>query len=392
MGKARRRFQDAWRGLPGPLRTLIVLGLLFFVLPWASVQALPVPWAFILGAWAVVLMVRALRRPRSVLRFYGAVALLALAGIEVYLELARPCAIRVEPPSELMAHAAPHPELGYAPVPGSRQHTKAFCDDELVHATTYTIDEDGMRVARQAPDGVPTLAFFGCSLTYGTGLADAATYPNVVAARSGDRFRALNLAFAGWGPHQMLAQLESGRARSLLVPAPTHAFYLAIPAHMVRVAGRAPWDERGPCYRLAADGSVRRDGQFRPGRRREPERSRLEKWLSKSRIVRKFSRPKLREDELDLMTAVVATARDRIVATWPECAFHMLLWDRPGDPRNERVVTAMAERGISVHRVSEMLPGFRDDFHAYVHHEQELHPNARAASGIAEWVVEAFLR
>ena len=90
------------------------------------------------------------------------------------------------------------------------------------------------------------------------------------------------------------------------------------------------------------------------------------------------------------MAAIVAAARDRVNSIWPGCRFHVLLYDRPAHHVAE-TTAALKARGLEVHTVSSMLPGFSEDLTPYALHPTDGHPNARATRGIAEWIVSEIL-
>lgn len=70
--------------------------------------------------------------------------------------------------------------------------------------------------------------FFDDSLTFGEGVNDNQTMPYRVGMRSAGALRVYNFAFHGYGPHQMLAQIELGVVRDTIDCLPDHAIYQAI--------------------------------------------------------------------------------------------------------------------------------------------------------------------
>ncbi len=382
-----------WTRLPRWARVALGLGFFFFLVPWFSVQVLPASWTFIFGAWAAWMLWFAFGRPgrtRRALWFNIGVAFLALAGAELYLEFQPPT--KASPRSGAhRGYTRPDADLGYAPVPGVRR-TIAYCfGDEKILEVTYTIDERGCRIGPPSPSPTaPSVVFFGGSYTYGQPIEDHETIANQVGELTEGRFTPVNLAFFGYGPHQMLAMLQSGRAEAVVERTPSHAFYLAIGDHARRVAGQVHWDMAGPRYRLMPDGTVRRDGQFDEGV--SSVQKRLRKWLRASNIAHLFlfRKREITQDQRDLLAAVVRASRDRIAEIWPGCRFHVLLWDHPR-PTADLIASALEAQGIEVHRVSEALPGFEEYPARYAAHAHDPHPSADAARGIAAWIVREFL-
>ena len=57
------------------------------------------------------------------------------------------------------------------------------------------------------------VAFFGCSFMFGHGVEDDQTLPYYFVREAGGTFEGFNFAGEGWGPHQMLREIEN-RLRS----------------------------------------------------------------------------------------------------------------------------------------------------------------------------------
>ena len=123
--------------------------------------------------------------------------------------------------------------LGSSPRPGSRTRYQLVDRGKTLIDTIYTIDEHGLRVIPDTapPENAPTAAFFGCSLTYGDGVLDNETLPAQVAQRRPD-LQFVNFGFSGYGPHQMLANLESGRVEELCPNPPRRMIFQMIPDHV----------------------------------------------------------------------------------------------------------------------------------------------------------------
>jgi hypothetical protein len=83
---------------------------------------------------------------------------------------------------------------------------------------------------------------------FGHGVENDQTLPFYFVQEAGGTFEGFNFAGEGWGPHQMLRETENGFVRSV-AGKPDVAIYEAIPDHLRRVAGRAPWED-GPQYEL----------------------------------------------------------------------------------------------------------------------------------------------
>lgn len=99
---------------------------------------------------------------------------------------------------------------------------------------TYTLDDDGFRQTISAERG-PAVTFLGDSFTFGEGVADSETMPQVFADRTGRSLRVVNAGVSAYSPAQVLRELELGLYDQRLKPAKA-LFMLTIDWHAARVA------------------------------------------------------------------------------------------------------------------------------------------------------------
>jgi len=159
-----------------------------------------------------------------------------------------------------------HRMLGWAPGNGKSFVERARFDNKLLYQVKYTIDDHGLRIASPS---VTThnrqsncLLFFGDSFTFGEGVKDDETMPYRVSEKTKRRYQAYNFAFLGYGPHQMLAQLQEGLVDAAIECKPAIAIYQALPDHVSRAAGLEAWSQFGPKYVSAKDNLVLLKGRF----------------------------------------------------------------------------------------------------------------------------------
>ena len=154
-------------------------------------------------------------------------------------------------------------ELGYRNPIGMRIVSKEYSGKTELYDVVYSFDPMGWRLTPPAPAAAPAVLFFGDSVEFGMGVNDAETIPAVFQSESRGRYRAVNLAVSGWGPHQMLRTLQLGLERSAAAPnRPAAAFYLALPSHVLYAAGAILWDQHGPRYDIDGSGTLRYEGPF----------------------------------------------------------------------------------------------------------------------------------
>lgn len=193
-------------------------------------------------------------------------------------------------------------------------------DEQVVRRVQYGLDAEGHRrtVLPQAAGHDRAVLFFGCSQTFGHGLADGETVPSRYAAAM-PRDAVQNLAVPGYGPHHalQLASTEGGVRVPPFARRPV-AVFLWIDHHLQRLCGalrvRNGYGLGAPCWALCADGGVDLLGPFQTAERL---RTACYWALGKSELLRRagFDWPPAPGDaERALATAVVRELGRRLDA------------------------------------------------------------------------------
>lgn len=232
---------------------------IIFGLGWLTFQSHYDVWGgckylCLLAALAIycAVILRGRLRDISVL---AASLLLGLAAAEAYavLTLARPLEVQAQ------GYSVSRPILGWGP-----QHPGVFHNIKFTAKTRrvifdahYTIDANLNRKVVSAPSG-PAVAFFGDSFTFGTGLDDRETLPQIFSDLHDRKIGVFNFGFPGYGPQQFLRALETnmfdpllrGRVRLFVFEATS---YLA-----VRASCKAGWMLRAPRYEMVDGHAVYR--------------------------------------------------------------------------------------------------------------------------------------
>lgn len=176
-----------------------------------------------------------------------ATVMLGLTGIEGYsiVTQARPVDLRPR------GYSVSRPILGWGPEhPGLFHHTKlAAKTRHVIFDVDYTIDENLNRQVISAKTG-PTVAFFGDSFTFGTGLADSHTLPQIFADLYDRKIRVLNFGFPGYGPQQFLRALETNMFDPLLRQQVRLFVYETAAWHAERASCTAGFMLRAPRYEM----------------------------------------------------------------------------------------------------------------------------------------------
>jgi hypothetical protein len=353
-------------------------------------------------AWAAALWVAIIgvhgSWPRAILLNLGIVAIM-LAGAEVYIT-----ANEYTSPTLSDDFYVPNDVLGWAPAKGIGHGFKAgpaglfHGPKGVLFDVDYTIDPNGLRTAPPwgKDDLAGTVLFFGCSFTFGEGLKNNETLPYQVGALSGGRYRTFNFGVGGYGPEQMLAEIERGVVQRVVDTPPRYAFYTAIPNHVWRVAGRVAWGGNAPRYVLDADGTVHQAGNLGD---REPLALRLglgrrvDAQLKKSAAWQTLSMGDYRitDEDLRLYFAVVLRSQELLKAQYPGIQFRVILW--PSMSGGQQPVTydklrdGFRRMGIQVDLAEDILPGYSTDRSPFILSSADKHPNARADRMIAQYVL-----
>ncbi|MDR0338707.1 MAG: hypothetical protein LBH65_00345 [Desulfovibrio sp.] len=333
---------------------LLSAAIFFLILGIAQRKLLPNPyvWNFTFLSWAVTCAFLVIIVRKAVAQYFliGAASLFfALFAAETLFGLgfeqtgqeAKPRNVPIEDiradkqDPELLPFNANlikrDPELGYRPKPEkARVASRHSLDGKIISDVLYTFDEQGRRITPSRSAAKNAVAVFGCSVAFGLGLNDSESIPYVLGQVLGTNWQVYNLAYSGYGAHQMLAQIQGG-VLDAIVPEyeRVEVIFLTIPSHETRSAGEAGWDQYGPWYVLE-NGRAARKGNFtdRP-RRAFPV---LEKIMRDSLVFQRLFRPPAmdQDEAITLHAAIIAEADIELnkrygirikTALWPGAPF-----------------------------------------------------------------------
>jgi hypothetical protein len=246
---------------------------------------------------------------------------------------------------------APHDLLGTIPRPNTVVQHRLTHRRETICNVVYTINSTGHRVVSPPPATGPTLVLLGCSYTFGFGLADEDTLEARLQSCRPD-LKIYNLAAGGYGTHQMLANLESGRVEQICAEAPRYVLYQMIPDHVRRAAGRTSQHWHSPQYRLL-DGRAVRSGFLDDAR----VGTLLRKVAWKSRLFSELIAPHLTTAaDLELGVQLVRQLAEEVERRFPDCEFHVLLWTPAQDPLSQPLAARLRESRVSLHLLEQFAP------------------------------------
>jgi len=256
-----------------------------------------------------------------------------------------------------------------------------------VFNVTYSTDRFHRRIT-PLPDPASRphlILFFGGSFTFGEGVNDDETLPCYV-AQLAPRYRVLNYGYRGYGPHQMLAKLQSNGITREVAHRDGHRLliYTFIDGHVGRVIGsmfNMNWAYRTPYYRLAEQDQLIKVGDFSSNR---PVTTFLYRVISHSELVTYFDLdyPRLNEDHFRLTARIIEEARDVFQRKFNSDDFYVLIY--PGSRYGPRLIPYLKAAGVNYLDYSSLLDPTEPQFHL----AGDLHPTAAAYKIIATRVVK----
>ena len=240
-------------------------------------------------------------------------------------------------------------DIGSLPIPNLTTEFREFLNGGMIADVTYTIDANGLREIPAPTHKRPRkVAFFGCSFMFGHGVQDDQTLPYYFVQESGGTFEGFNFAGEGWGPHQMLREIEDGFVRRV-VGIPDLAIYEVIPDHLRRVAGRAPWED-GPKYELCPGDEACYSGAYH-----STYYNLFRRWTNDSWTVKYFddyfarlSRP----SDIPLFLAVLK--RTRTLLNKSGTRLIIVLWDQ--NELAKTMMKALQANQFDVIALSSVIP------------------------------------
>lgn len=362
------------------------------------------PYIFLSVIWAVTCAYAAVISKRPSVK----AALLSLAAVffvlclyESYLfsqiveRRASKALITTDVAGNSQEMSARHDVLGYAPKPSQTGRFTLTHEGNPIFGHGYTIGPNGLRVSppvKELADG-PCALFFGGSFTFGTGVEDDEALPYVAGILSEGKVRVYNFGYRGYGPHQMLAALESGLVDSVIECVPTVVIYQAIVGHMMRTVGLSEWDTHGPRYVLADTGEAIRRGNFDDFD--NPLIGFLQGNLKKSLTVMALGYGRYTNYKMDLMVAILDKSRNLVAERYPGSEFHVIFWDacatKEPEPVARILIDKIVRKNFQLHLVSTIVVDICAKVDEYMI-QGDGHPNKTAHDKIARYVVREIFR
>ena len=276
-------------------------------------------------------------------------------------------------------------DVGHIPRPNAQMVAHAEVGQRRIYEVIYTTGSDHFRVVPEAtknPDAC--VLAFGGSFTFGDGVRDDETFAAQIVKRSEGHVAAQNFGVSGWGPHQFLAGLQSGRFQLAARCKPTDAVFLLVPPVIWWTCGVLnPWDKNGPRYRLGPYGRPVRDGRLG-----DPAPYNWRRWIGLD--------PVSKSEALGLTKAVLVEATNELERLYPGVRMHLISyrvavpsWIDTGFSNEELAVfeNDLQQAGVMPLPLEGIMPRYRFAATDYILDPTDFHPNARAHRLIADFIL-----
>jgi hypothetical protein len=354
------------------LSLIIATGGLFFA--YVARDHFPFAYFAALMALFVATLVASRSFPRAKVWIYSAsFVFLALALAEAY-------GAYYQPDGSPYPYVQHDTDLGYTTKPGMYRSLKTYgFGTRTIFDVTVTIDDDSRR--RTVPNNPePAAYFFGSSLTFGDGVEDHETIPSTFAALTG--MRAVNFGVGGYGPHQTLRMLETGRTGT------GPAKYCILTTHVGGIGWASGHRDINSPYYVVKNGRAVYAGTFESLTRKPPRKPLWERALLHSQFYRMaWPNEMLPSQDLNVERerfAAIVTSVARLAIERHGCRFTFVLWPERQQSRSQLadadwIETALTERGLDVLRLSRHVHSDFKNWRIYM----DGHPNALAIGHVA---------
>jgi hypothetical protein len=208
--------------------------------------------------------------------------------------------------SETKGWSVARPVIGWGPEHPGRFHAERRDPETgaVIYLADYTIDANLFRQTISSEKG-PAIVFFGDSFTFGVGVNDSETLPQLFADLLDRKQRVLNFGVSGYGPQQFLRELETGLFDPLIGEQPRLFVFMTFAGHVERTACKLFWGRRAPRYALE-NGQVALKGACY-----DDWSLRLREWLENMASYRLYIEPYLQKathEDVELYIRILLAA------------------------------------------------------------------------------------
>jgi hypothetical protein len=248
-------------------------------------------------------------------------------------------------------------DLGYKPKHDTSHVGTRTKDEKIIYSINYSTDSNSLRVTPLDTTKPRTkyAQFYGCSMTFGEGVQSNETMPYFFGEYD-STYRPYNFAYSGYGPHQMLARLETEDAKKIVKENTGVGLYIYINDHVNRVLGTMTnygYNGGQAPYYHVVNGQLKHDGLFKEGRK---VRSWIFEQLLKSNILKlfKIGYPfKITEQDYELTAEVMAEASRAYKKQFGNDDFYVIIYPTTVD--SSLIINLLKQKGVKVLDYSKLF-------------------------------------
>jgi hypothetical protein len=261
---------------------------------------------------------------------------------------------KIEGPSHSMMFDK---DLGYKPKPDTSHTGTRTKDGQIIYSINYSTDANSLRVTPidTVKPRIKYAQFYGCSMTFGEGVQSNETLPYYF-AKFDSTYRPYNFAYSGYGPHQMLARLETENVKKIVKENTGIAFYIYINDHVNRVLGTLTnfgYNGGEVPYYHEVNNQLKHDGLIKDARK---FRSWVFRQLLKSNILKvfKIGYPfKITEQDYELTAEVMAQASRDYKKQFGNDNFYVIIYPTTVD--SSLIISLLKQKGVKVLDYSKLF-------------------------------------
>ena len=247
--------------------------------------------------------------------------------------------------------------LGYKPKPDTSHTGVRTVDGKIIYNIKYSTDANSLRITPIDSTKTRTkyAQFYGCSMTFGEGVQSNETLPYYF-GKFDSTYRPYNFAYSGYGPHQMLARLETGSPKNIVKETDGIAFYIYINDHVNRAIGTMTnfsYNGGNAPYFHEVGNALKHDGLFKDARK---IRSWFYEVMLKSNILKlfKIGYPfRISETDYELTAEIMAQASRDYKKEFNNDNFYVIIYPTTID--SSLIISLLKQKGVKVLDYSKLF-------------------------------------
>lgn len=248
-------------------------------------------------------------------------------------------------------------DLGYKPKPDTAHTGTRTKDGKIIYSINYFTDANSLRITPldTAKPRIKYAQFYGCSMTFGEGVQSNETIPYYF-GKYERTSRPYNFAYSGYGPHQMLARLETENVKNIVKENTGVGFYIYINDHVNRVLGTMTnysYNGGQAPYFHKVNNELKHDGLFKEGRK-------VSSWIFEqlltSNILKlfKIGYPfKITDLDYELTAEVMAEASRDYKKQFGNDNFYVIIYPTTMD--SSLIIGLLKQKGVKVLDYSKLF-------------------------------------